>query len=225
VKSGVEARLHHSVQIEKLHAASPVELFQQLANLHVNSIHGGILEALGPHFLTSLYQQLSKRNEVLMYAARRDHKTIGFVVGSVNLMDSVKNIGVFGFAKLAFAGCASVWRPSLLLKILQTAGYFFRRTDAATQDSTIDEASDPARSELLAIAVAEERRGQGVGRSLIDALERDLHDRSDRSEYFVSTNQNEIGSNIFYRAAGFTLVGQKRHHDLTLNVYKKELES
>jgi ribosomal protein S18 acetylase RimI-like enzyme len=220
----MEARLHQSFSIERLDAATPVELFQQLASLHVDSIHGGIMEALGSNFLTLLYQQLSKRNEVLMYAARRDHKTIGFVAGSVNVMRSVKNIGVIGFAKLALAGCGNAWRPSLLRKTLQTAGYFFRRTDVAVADAAAEEASDPARSELLAIAVAEAARGQGVGKSLVNALERELRNRGGPKGYFVSANQDEIGSNAFYRAAGFTLVGQKRHHDLTLNVYKKELE-
>jgi ribosomal protein S18 acetylase RimI-like enzyme len=219
----MEARLQQSFRIEKLDAATPTELFQQLATLHVNSIHGGIMESLGPNFLASLYQQLSKHNEVLMYAARRDSKTIGFVAASVNVIRSLKNIGFIGMAKLAFATCANAWRPSLFKKALQTVGYFFRGTGDAVSDLAGAEAADPARSELLAIAVAEEARGQGVGRSLVNAVEQGLQNRGRRSRYFVSTNQDEVGSNAFYRAAGFTLVGQKRHHDLMLNVYKKEL--
>jgi ribosomal protein S18 acetylase RimI-like enzyme len=216
--------LHQTYRIEKLDASTPLEVFQQLANLHVESIHGGILETLGRRFLTSLYQQLSRRDEVLMYAARGDSRTIGFVAGSVNMMRSARNIGFIGMAKLALAGCANVWRPRLLRKVLQTAGYFFRRTDGAATGLTEKEASDPARSELLAIAVAEEARGQGVGKALVDALERDFMSCGGPRRYFVSTNQTEIGSNAFYRSAGFSLVGQKRHHDLTLNVYKKDLK-
>jgi ribosomal protein S18 acetylase RimI-like enzyme len=219
-----EEGLHQAYSIERLNASTPPELFQQLANLHVNSIHGGILEALGPNFLASLYQQLSKHNEVLMYAARRDSTTIGFVAGSVNVIRSLKNIGFIGMVKLAAATSANAWRPSLLKKALQTVRYFFHRTGDSVSDLAGAEAADPARSELLAIAVAEEARGQGVGRSLVTGLEQGLQNQGGRSGYFVSTNEDEIGSNAFYRAAGFTLVGQKRHHDLMLNVYKKEFE-
>jgi ribosomal protein S18 acetylase RimI-like enzyme len=219
----MEVHLHQAVRIERIDAATEPELFQQLASLHARSIHGGIMEALGPNFLTLFYQQLSKCNEILMYAARRDERTLGFVAGSVNVMRSVTNIGVIGFAKLALAVCANAWRPNLIRKALQTIGYFFRRTEGGAANPAAVEASNPARSELLAIAVTEEARGQGIGKSLVNALERELQNRGDPRSYFVSTNQDEFGSNAFYQAAGFTLVGQKRHHDLKLNVYKKEL--
>lgn len=209
--------------IEKLDATTPVELFQELADLHVDSIHGGIMEALGPKFIASLYQQLCTRGEVLMYIARRDSKTVGFVAGSVNLIRCVKNIGFVGLAQLALSAGVHAWRPSLLKKVLATVGYFFRNKGNSVYDAEIVETGDPARSELLAIAVAKEARGQGVGSSLVSALEHGLQSNS-RGSYFVSTNQNEVASNAFYRATGFTLVGQKRHHDLMLNIYRKGLE-
>jgi ribosomal protein S18 acetylase RimI-like enzyme len=219
----VETSLHQTFRIERLGPASPAARFQQMAKIHVESIHGGIMEALGPHFLACLYEQLSRRSEVLMYAARRDEQTIGFVAATINLMDLLKNIGVIGLVRLALAGAANLWRPRLLKKVFQTAGYFFRRIDSGDAARLIEDASAPERSELLAIAVAKNARGQGIGTSLVYALERDLQNRGRRHEYFVSTNCDEAGSNAFYRAAGFTFVGQKRHHDLMLNVYKKEL--
>jgi len=220
----METTLHQTFRIERLGPASPAERFQQLAKLHVESIHGGIMEALGPRFLASLYHQMSRRSEVLMYAARRDQQTIGFVAATINLMDSLRSIGVIGLVRLALTGAANLLRPRLLKKAFQTAGYFFRGIDSGETARLMEDASDPERSELLAIAVAENARGQGIGTSLVGALERDLQNRSRRHEYFVSTNCDQTGSNAFYRATGFTLVGQKRHHDLMLNVYKKELK-
>jgi ribosomal protein S18 acetylase RimI-like enzyme len=215
-------QLHHIYRIEKIGAGAPSALFRQLAMLHVDSIHGGIMETLGVDFLASLYRRLSKDNDVLIYVAQRDSKIIGFVAGSANLVASVRKIGLIGLLRLALIVCANMWRPKLLQKVLHTAGYFFRRTAEANDADSMD-AADPARSELLAIAVAEQARGEGVGRSLVNALEEGLQHEGGRSRYFVSTNREEIGSNAFYRAAGFTLVGQKPHHDLMLNVYKKEL--
>ncbi len=218
-----DARLDGACRIEKLDASTPAQSFRMLAELHFNSIHGGVMEALGPNFLTAFYEQLSKGRDVLMYAAQRDRKTVGFVAGTLNLARSIKGIGFLGMARLTLAGCTGLWRPSLLKRVFQTFAYFFRPTYGSTDDMAKVQAANPERSELLAIAVAKEARGQGIGKSLVEALERDLRNHGLRRTYFVSTKRDEIGSNAFYRAAGFTLIGQKRHHDLTLNVYKRDL--
>jgi ribosomal protein S18 acetylase RimI-like enzyme len=223
VNAPAQAVIPPAYRIEKLDASASLESFQQLAKIHVNSIHGGIMEALGPHFLAMLYQRLSTHNDVLMFAARRDFRIIGFVAGTRNVIQTVRNIGFSGMINLFLAACASAWRPTLLRKIVQTIGYFYRRTDGVAGGSAVGQAANPERSELLAIAVREEARGQGVGRALIETLEREFQTGGGSGQYFVSTNQAEIGSNAFYQAAGFALVGQKRHHDLMLNIYKKEL--
>lgn len=215
--------LERTYRIERVNASTTRGLFQQLAKLHIDSIHGGILEALGPNFVMSLYRQLARGSDVLMFAALQEGRAIGFVTGSSNVRRSLRNIGIAGFGALAVAACASAWQPSLLWKVLRTARYFIRRTDGSPAGSVADGASEPARSELLAIAVAEEARGLGVGTALMTALEQQFQDCANAGEYFVSTNREEIGSNAFYRASGFTLVGLKRHHDLMLNIYKKEL--
>lgn len=218
------AALERAHRIERLDGFTSRALFQQLASLHIDSIHGGIFEALGPKFVGSLYYQLSGRSDVLMYVAFRENRPIGFVAGSGNVMRSLRKIGLTGFGALAAAACVNAWRPSLLCKVVQTAGYFLRRTNRAEKTGPVVEGvSDPARAELLAIAVAEEARGQGVGQALVTALEREFQNCTDVGEYFVSTNREEVGSNAFYRACGFTLMGERRHHDLMLNVYKKEL--
>lgn len=220
----VEA-LERAYRIERLDGSTSRTLFRQLANLHIDSIHGGILEALGPRFVASLYYQLSERSDVLMYVAFRESRPIGFVAGSGNLRRSLTKIGITGFGALAAAACMNAWRPSLLRKVMQTGGYFVRRTGEPKATPGAEGASDPARAELLAIAVAKETRGQGVGKSLVTALECEFQNCTDADEYFVSTNREEVESNAFYRASGFTLVGERRHHDMMLNIYKKELIS
>lgn len=215
--------LERTYRIERVSASTSPRLFQQLAKLHIDSIHGGILEALGPNFVASLYRQLGKRCDVLMFTALQEDRVIGFVAGSSNVRCSLRNLGIAGFGALAISACGSAWRPSLVWKVLRTAGYFLRQPDGRAAEPLEDGASDPARAELLAIAVAEEARGLGVGSALVTALEEEFQNSASAGEYFVSTNREEIGSNAFYRASGFTLVGQKRHHDLMLNIYKKKL--
>jgi len=220
----LERPLSQSSRVERLGAASPVDQFQALAKLHLASIHGGIIENLGPRFLTLLYRQLSRRSEVVIYAAYRQNEIIGFVIGTINLVNSIRKIGLTGFAELAWTSCSNLWRPDLFRKVIQTSAYFGRRTADRQVAPSMLAALDPTRAELLAIAVSENMRGQGLGRTLVNALEQELANRGGRQEYFVSTNRNEIGSNAFYQSTGFELIGQKNHHDLILNVYRKELQ-
>ena len=93
--------LERTYRIERVSASTSPRLFQQLAKLHIDSIHGGILEALGPNFVASLYRQLGKRCDVLMFTALQEDRVIGFVAGSSNVRRSLRNLGIAGFGALA----------------------------------------------------------------------------------------------------------------------------
>jgi ribosomal protein S18 acetylase RimI-like enzyme len=216
--------LHQTYRIEKLDSRTPPQLFCELAKLHIDSIHGGIIESLGEPFLASLYHQLSKQEAVFTYVAVRDDAIIGFVVGTIEIRGLIQNIGWVGMARLALLAYGKLWRPNVLRKALQTLGYFFRRPNALIFHDAVAEAAKLGHAELLAIAVAAEARGQGVGRTLVENLESAFLNWSDATKYFVSTTREEVASNAFYRSAGFKLIGQKPHHDLILNVYQKDLE-
>jgi ribosomal protein S18 acetylase RimI-like enzyme len=219
----METSLHQSFQVEQVERSAAKDLFEDVAQLHFTSIHGGIFELLGSDFLTAFYRELMRSGDALLYIARRDQTTIGFVAGTDNLFRSVRGIGLAGFARLGFTAMALVWRPSILAKVLRATGYFFQLPGSLNHGE--HDPFDRDRAELLAIAVAPEARGQGVGRSLVDALERGLQERGARREYFVSTNEVETASNAFYKSAGFSLMGKKRHHDLMLNIYRKEFQT
>jgi ribosomal protein S18 acetylase RimI-like enzyme len=187
-------------------------------------IHKGVLEALGPEFVATVYRELSRNQGVLLYAAFREAKLVGFLAGSPNVRRSLRAMGMTGAFRIGARALLQVWRPRLFKQMLQSAGYFFHRPKVVETPLSAElPAGDHA--ELLAIAVGLEMQGQGVGRSLIDAFEHDLRKAGHIRRYFVSTNSQEVGSNAFYQAAGFTLVGQKPHHELVLNVYKKDFDA
>lgn len=218
--SGTAGRTY---RLKRLDSSASAQLFGQLGTIHIDSIRDGILGALGSRFVAALYRCLSESNDVLIFVALLEDKVIGFVLGSANVMRSLKSIGLIGFSYLALRACANGWRPKVFLKILQSCAYFFRKADDAVAGLKAKKASHPNRAELLAIAVDKNSRGLGVGKSLVTALEAEFQKRVRGGEYFVSTNLKEIGSNAFYRASGFTLVGHKSHHEMMLNIYKKEL--
>jgi ribosomal protein S18 acetylase RimI-like enzyme len=217
-----QPRPYPSHRIERIAGSAPLELFQELGNLHVSLIHKGVLEALGPRFVSAVYRELSRDKGLLIYAAFKETELVGFLAGSVNVMRSLRALGVAGVLRIGTKALGQLWRPRLLKQVLQSAGYFFHRPDTKAPDSSVDPAT-AGHAELLAIAVAPEMQGQGVGKSLISAFEEDLRKSGDIRRYFVSTNSAEAGSNAFYQAAGFALSGQKPHHDLVLNVYVKNL--
>lgn len=210
-----------SHKIERVDASTAGGLFQELGELHVSAIHEGVLEALGPGFVGTVYQQLSKDRGVFIYTARREGTLVGFLAGSINVARSLRAIGSGGLVRLVAAAALHLWRPRLLKQVIDAAGYFFQR--GGPGDERMAAASAGDRAELLAIAVIPEAHGQGIGKSLIGAFEQDLRDAGDVRRYFVSTNSTETGSNAFYRSAGFQFIGQRPHHRILCSVYAKNL--
>jgi ribosomal protein S18 acetylase RimI-like enzyme len=210
------------LQIERVEPSASPALFRALGELHVAAIHEGILEALGARFVGTLYRLLSKDPGVSLYVARCEGMLVGFLAGSRNVSRSLRTIGLLGFVRLGFCAAPRLCRPLLLKQIIAAAGYFGKSTTAA-QDQPITNDSTKDRSELLAIAVAENAQGKGIGKSLVHAFEEDLQKAGHVGRYFVSTNSTEIGSNAFYRSTGFELFGQKPHHRLLCNVYAKTI--
>ena len=216
-----QPRLYHSHRVESVAASAPPELFRELGDIHVSLIRKGVLEALGPEFVATVYRELSRDKGLLIYAAFREAKLVGFLAGSMNVKRSLRAMGAAGALRIGARALLQLWRPRLLKQMLQSAGYFFHPPSAGTMRASADAAAGD-HAELLAIAVAPEMQGRGGGKSLVGAFEDDLRNAGDIRRYFVSTNSVEVGSNAFYQAAGFTLIGQKPHHDLVLNVYMKD---
>lgn len=214
-------RLYHSHRVERVAASASPELFRELGNIHVSLIREGVLEALGPEFVATVYRELSRGKGLLIYAAFREAKLVGFLAGSMNVMRSVRAMGAAGALRIGARAFLQLWRPRLFKRMLQSAGYFFHRPNAGAARASAD-ASAEDHAELLAIAVALEMQGHGVGKSLVSAFEDDLRKAGHVRRYFVSTNSVEVASNAFYQAVGFTLIGQRPHHDLVLNVYMKD---
>jgi GNAT superfamily N-acetyltransferase len=93
-------------------------------------------------------------------------------------------------------------------------------------NGTTVQSPPPTSSELLAIAVARDARGKGIGRSLIATFEswllENTHDsRPTTLDYTVATSATDPVSNAFYQACGFTLAGEFTHHGNRMNEYQK----
>lgn len=199
------------------------ELFRGIASLHSELIHGGVLPLLGINFLAGLYQEIAKSKWGSVHVVLEQGKVIGFLAGTPNLWRCLSGFSFFGYLRLTMHLMMSAWRPPVLLKVIDSLAYPFRKPAASECNAVQDAASqDKNRAELLAIAVSQAAQGMGVGRGLVCAFESTLLGKVD--QYFVTTNTKEIQSNAFYSKLGFTKAGQKRHHDLLIQIYTKRIE-
>jgi ribosomal protein S18 acetylase RimI-like enzyme len=80
----------------------------------------------------------------------------------------------------------------------------------------------PVEAELLAIAVDNRMRGQGVGKSLVKAFEKYLN-HNGVNDYKVVTFNKDTSSNLFYKALGFVENRNFLHHGNTMNEYVKKI--
>jgi ribosomal protein S18 acetylase RimI-like enzyme len=194
-----------------------VDTCRQAAALHIAEIHSGLLPLLGASFLTRFYLSLADAPHASIWIARDDARVVGFLAGCVNVTVVYKHVFRHCGLSLGFAAGLALLRPSVVRRVPAILVYPFRRKRSAAAVSRLD-----TEAELLAIAVTPHVRGRGVGHALVLAFENFL--RASRvTGYRVATNIEERPSNAFYRALGFLPIGTTLHHDLTLQLYEKNL--
>lgn len=183
-----------------------------LARLHTGSMPTAFLPTLGTRFLARLYRSLVEDAEAIVLVAEDDRGIVGFVTG-------VLAVGAFyrRFIRRHWMGAGldalpRLLRPATAARLIETVRY----PDATT---------DLPDAELLSIAVEAERRGGGVGASLVEALTLAFRERG-VTEFRVVVGTENVGANRFYehhrfRAAGETVV----HEGVTSNVWVRSCPS
>jgi len=173
---------------------------------------------LGKDFLITLYREIAKSQWGSVHAALQSDTVIGFVAGTSHIWRCAVSFTIGGYFRLVYRLLTRLWHPQIASKVLDSVAYPFRKSSSA--DSAPPKAAKH-NAELLAIAVSPKAQGLGVGKALVLAFETTLRGKTDH--YTVTTNSIEAQSNAFYSAMGFTSVGEKRHHDLLIRVYSKQL--
>lgn len=209
-------------EIVRLGAERSLSHFIDIARLHADEIHHGILPRLGIRFLGTLYKALARAPQTGVWAAFDDGRIVGFLTGCGNVRRTYRWV----LARPAIwvrlgAAAPAVWRLGMR-RLLSPFTYVRGRTMDDDDDAHAMESACIA--ELLSLAVRPEARGRGVATALVTAFEIELR-RWDVSDcYRVATNITDLGSNRFYGALGFSPRGTVRHHDLVLQIYEKHLE-
>ena len=195
-----------------------------VAELHRLAIPRGFLSELGDSFLGRLYTQIARARGscVLVAADEEDGCVVGFVSGSVDIKACYRHVLLKGSVALIRGLLPNLFRATVIKRILQTLLYPVHNGKGDSESERVDEGKCRA-AELLSIAVADEARGKGVGRLLVDALEDFFRRHGHPMQYKVVTDAEDHRSNAFYQARGFTFQGAFQHHEHRMHRYVKKL--
>ena len=207
-----------SYRLRRLSGGDSSDLFRQIAVLHAELIHGGVLPLLGVEFLATLYREIAGSAAGSVHAAVQGDRVVGFACGASDAWRCALGLSPTGYLRLLSTLALRVWRPKILWKVCDSLAYPFREPSALTPGMP---RQSRHRAELLALAVTPTAQGTGLGLALVRAFEATLRGKAD--EYFVMTNAADAVINRYYSALGYLKVGQKRHHDLTIQVYTKRV--
>jgi ribosomal protein S18 acetylase RimI-like enzyme len=167
------------------------------AHLHAAGIADGFLPKLGPAVLRRLHRRMSRDRGSFVLVAGNPGEITGFVAGAESVRALYRSFLLRdGMVAAVLAGprIARVWRPAW-----ETLRYPAR----SDQDWPV--------AELLAIAVADHARHQGVGRALTLAFQDELRRRGVTTAKVVvgSGNQAALG---LYQSCGFQPAGSVEVH-------------
>jgi GNAT superfamily N-acetyltransferase len=204
--------------ILRLGRATPDALYEEIAQLHIDTIHHGALPLLGKKFMARLYRDLTLAKDTGLWVALEDGRLLGFICGCADLGRAYTDV-------LKQADFLLFWhglRACLDVRILRKVAALFFYPFHSRQSAGDSQPSSPAeqKAQLLAISVNPHLQQKGIGSQLVAVLEKSLLEWG-VSTYTVTTNIEEIGSNAFYRKNGFHHCGTLRHHALILQMYQK----
>jgi ribosomal protein S18 acetylase RimI-like enzyme len=208
------------------------EDLDRTAELHRRSLPDGFFARLGPAFLARYHATFAVgRRAAMLVAETRDGRIVGFLAGTVDNARHVRTVLRRPPPRLVLSGLLALARdPRLGVEFLRTrVGRYlrtFRRAlvprrpvaaatgPEATGAPPAPVSTTPVVGVLTHVAVADEARGTGAGRALVDAfLDRARRTRVPEVRLVTSRREGAAG---FYRRLGWSSLGTRRAADGTV---------
>ncbi len=182
----------------------------EVAQLHIEGIKEGFMHSLGRKFVRLLYQAVIESDKAFGFVAVRDGKVLGFISCAENTGAVSKVVLRRNLFKLLWAYLPKMLRLKNIKNSIETLLYSVRR------------GNDLPSAELLAIVVAQEARGLGLGKKLVETSCNEFRRRG--IGVFKTMVDELFLSNDFYKHIGFKPVGKYCHHGDMHNTYVLEIE-
>lgn len=190
---------------------APEEVFlPEAARLHHQALsYRSTITAFGEPFLIALYRGLLADGLGFMIVAHEGERLRGFILGC---SDSRRMMSVVPRRWRTFARIivpVLFRRPPLIARLAQTLLYSRK------------EATDVV-AELVVIVVADAMRSRGVGKHMLELLEREFT-RQGISRYKVTVHEAMEASNRFYLQNGMQVASQFQMYGVHWNLYVRQI--
>jgi ribosomal protein S18 acetylase RimI-like enzyme len=163
--------------------------------IHIHALRGDFLPSLGYSFLKTLYEGILGLGLGFGFVAVEQDGTVGFVLASLDSSGLFRRLILKRGPALAIRTALAVLRsPRLAPRVIETFLYPARGGQV------------PYKAELIALAVQEASRSQGIGEALLHRLHEEFR-RLGVDGYKVTVYGSNAGANRFYRRMG----GQYAH--------------
>jgi len=184
----------------------------RLAELHSSELSTDFLPSLGMPFLVLLYTKLIKSPNIYILVFESTGRVEGFIVGGSNFDKTFKNILSENIIQFSIVITPHVLKkPQIIKKIIETMFYTQKFGSRASS------------AELVVLAVSKRFQRIGLGRKLVNILERKLKGIG-ISKYRVSVNAGNAVANSFYKALSFVEYNKFELYGKEINIYIKKLK-
>ena len=187
-----------------------MNIYSEVAKLHIDNLNEGFLPSLGVNFLTLMYERIDHSAFATLIIIEENGEIVGFVTGSLGngsiFLEMIK-CPIRLFTALGHV----LLKPRKFLQIFEVVLYVLG-----------SKRSHHAPAELLTIAVASYYRGRGVASRLFDQLVK-YFDEHEVEEFTIIVGK-DLEANHFYNRKNCEVVGELAVHKGRLsNVYTYRL--
>lgn len=187
------------------------EYADMVARLHREGIHTGFISSLGQDVVREVYASILECPTAFGFVAMIDHDVVGFVAFAEDLGALYKSVFRKRFLRLGWALLPRIFSFQTMRRITQTLLYPRRK-----------ETVELPPAELMAIAVSDQMRGQGLARQLIETGLAECRRRG-LAQVKVLVGADNEPANRLYRKCGFTMVLEIESHGHRSNIYVNQL--
>lgn len=180
-----------------------------IVKIHINELKNDFLPSLGEKFLLNLYKGAFKSIDTFGFVALEGKKVVGFIVGTKNMKTYLSSSLKSNLLRLSYyLGIRLLEKPFLIKNALETLTYSSK------------DIGPP--SELVVIAVSKKYQSLGIGKKLVQALEREFKDNKiSRYKLTVHADKKAV---YFYEGLGYDRLSQFSLYNKLWYIYEKRLE-
>lgn len=184
----------------------------KIAEIHLKSFDGFFLTSLGKSFLNKFYLSIINNDGSIVIGIIEDNEIVGFAVGAKVKKGFYKSLLRYNSITLLLSASNSLLKsPYKIFKLLQS---FFSKESPNVEYLNY--------ATLLSICVSPEKKGQKLGKLLLEAFELEVSKYNDGISLTTDHLNNDYVNN-FYKSNSYTLVNQFNQGNRIMNFYIKKI--